>query len=629
MQSNAIRVPEEDILELYARAKGYSAAATSARKDDKSKTAAASAAFVYTSPSLASSGGSTSTGRGLEKALSTEGSPILSPERHAVLFSVIRGMAVGEAVGEVFCDAHGYIDLAQRKKEGRLVGADEDRFSSLVRAKALVSIFSAASFVQSKLPPAAVGDEASGDMDFDISTTSSALSGLAGVICDAVEGVPDDKLDEVVSRSVSKVMSWAEQQSHRMMGGYREDFEGRAYAVEKDGFSVRGFQRQASTAKKSSTDMQFRAPSEVVGNHVAKSQAMRLAKMLASYDFDARENPFVRLGGFTFTIMGDGYPGTGKTTLIQMVCGLIKDLCDVGGYPYHFENFGVDQISEYQGKSGQNARAFVDRVLDPRTISFGTVDDIDQVAGKRDDSRSSGGQQEVTAVLMDAFAGAATVVRGNCSFGMFSNYPDKVDDALRQRAGARWLVDGPQTLADYTDIFHLLIGKNHKIALGDHDLFAAQAIKAMAEKSYAQHARPQEADLVKVFESVVERHGEPKTVADIGRYLYAIHEREPRFTGRAIKNITDAVKNRSMDVDLPDEWFAAPEAFMRKPFEEKCSMLEELRRPITMEMVMQEINRYADSEFRYTAKSDEAAIEAGIKDHRIRQKIVQRIQGNS
>lgn len=39
---------------------------------------------------------------------------------------------------------------------------------------------------------------------------------------------------------------------------------------------------------------------------------------------------------------------------------------------------------------------------------------------------------------MDAFAGANTVVRGNCTFGMFSNYPENVDDALRQRSGARF-----------------------------------------------------------------------------------------------------------------------------------------------------------------------------------------------
>ena len=38
------------------------------------------------------------------------------------------------------------------------------------------------------------------------------------------------------------------------------------------------------------------------------------------------------------------------------------------------------------------------------------------------------------------------------------------------------------------------------------------------------------------------------------------------------------------------------------------------RRPITVEMVIQEINRYADSEFRYDYKSDEVAIDAMVRD---------------
>ena len=180
----------------------------------------------------------------------------------------------------------------------------------------------------------------------------------------------------------------------------------------------------------------------------------------------------MELGGFLFTFIGDGNPGTGKTSLIQMIAGLVKGYCDVAGYGFQYENFGIDQISEYQGKSGQNCRAFIERVLDPRSIGFGTIDDVDMVAGKRDDQRASGGQQEVTAVLMEAFSGPNTVVRGNCAFGMFSNYPEKVDDALRQRAGARWTVDGPQTRADYIDILHLLLGKNHKIPLG-----AARALR--------------------------------------------------------------------------------------------------------------------------------------------------------
>ena len=43
-------------------------------------------------------------------------------------------------------------------------------------------------------------------------------------------------------------------------------------------------------------------------------------------------------------------------------------------------------------------------------------------------------------------------------------------------------------------------------------------------------------------------------------------------------------------------------------------MIADLRVPITPEMVLQEINRYADSEFRYADKSDEVAIENMVRE---------------
>ena len=211
---------------------------------------------------------------------------------------------------------------------------------------------------------------------------------------------------------------------------------------------------------------------------------------------------------------------------------------------------------------------------------------------------------------MEAFAGANTVVRGNCTFGMFSNYPENVDDALRQRAGARFLVDGPQTREDYIDILALLMGQRHDIPLGDHDLFAAQEIKRAVAASFDAHARPKEAGLVDVYDAVAARVGPLDTIAKLGTYLKAIQEADKRFTGRAIKNITDAVKVRAMDFELPDEWMEQPDLFLFKPYDEKAAMIEDLRQPITVEMVVQEINRYADSEFRYADKSDEVAIEA-------------------
>ena len=193
-----------------------------------------------------------------------------------------------------------------------------------------------------------------------------------------------------------------------------------SWRVEADDFTVQGFS-PAHKAKSTTLTMTFKKPHEVVGNHIAKYQALRLSKMLMAYDFDRRLNPFAELGGFIFTFMGDGKPGTGKTTLIQMMAGLLNDYCQVAGYPFRYQNLSTDNIDSYQGKSGQNAKAFINNVLDPAAIGFGTIDDIDQLAGKRGDRQSSAGQLEITAVLMESFAGANTVVRGNCTFGMFSN----------------------------------------------------------------------------------------------------------------------------------------------------------------------------------------------------------------
>ena len=115
-------------------------------------------------------------------------------------------------------------------------------------------------------------------------------------------------------------------------------------------------------------------------------------------------------------------------------------------------------------------------------------------------------------------------------------------------------------------------------------------------------------------------------MSDIGAYLHLIKEAEPRFTGRAIKNVTDAIKMRAMDIELPDEWFEKPETFMHKGYDDKKAMIEELRGPFSMAMVMQEINRYADSEFRYSDRSDDVAVSNLLRDARLRERAVREME---
>ena len=162
--------------------------------------------------------------------------------------------------------------------------------------------------------------------------------------------------------------------------------------------------------------------------------------------------------------------------------------------------------------------------------------------------------------------------------------------------------------------------------MGDHNLYAAQEIQRAIDTAYESHSKPHEDGLMRVYERFMEEEGEPKTMADVGDYLHRIKEAEPRFTGRAIKNVTDAIKMRAMDIELPDEWFEKPEAFMHKGYDEKRDMIAELRKPFTLAMVMQEVNRYADSEFRYSDRADDAAVERLLRDQRLRERAAREME---
>ena len=540
---------------------------------------------------------------------------LMSPVQATVLNTLRRAMSIALAVAENYASISGLGDLKRANLESALPAARKAEFAERLAAEALITLYvfgNATAYLLSAHQTEITVEVG----EIEEILTDNGQTALHGALWeldqDIARHAPDDA--HLVATVAAFAEALMEKVALRAQNAPRlAAFQGASWHVEADDFTVQGF-TPATKTKSTTLTMTFKKPHEVVGNHIAKYQALKLAKMLMAYDFDKRLNPFAELGGFIFTFMGDGKPGTGKTTLIQMMAGLLHEYCANAGYPFRYQNLSTDNIDSYQGKSGQNAKAFINTVLDPSVIGFGTIDDIDQLAGKRGDRQSSAGQLEITAVLMESFAGANTIVRGNCTFGMFSNYPENVDDALRQRAGARFLVDGPQTQEDYIDILYLLMGKNHDIPLGRHDVFAAQEIKKAVAASFESHARPHEAGLINVFDRVQAKIGELDTIAKLGTYLKAIQEADARFTGRAIKNITDAVKVRAMDFELPDEWMENPDLFLFKGYDEKKSMIEDLRVPITTDMVVQEINRYADSEFRYADKSDEVAIDAMVRD---------------
>jgi len=553
------------------------------------------------------------------RILESDEDALTTPLQASMLRSLRRALSVAQVAADQFAEQTGLSDLKRANLAGTLDPSQKIRFENLLSASALISLHVFANMTDFLLSGLSADDSETdlqcGEVE-EILVDNDHLA-LHGTLWEldqeiAAAGIETDaQLIGLITSFCEQLMEKVTLRAEGM--NELEPFSEARYRVEADGFEITGFTPSAH-ARSTTLTMAFKKPEEVVGNHIAKYQSMKLSKMLMAYDFERKLNPFAELGGFIFTFMGDGKPGTGKTTLIQMMAGMINDYCQIANYPFRYQNLSTDSIDSYQGKSAQNAKAFIRNVIDPNVIGFGTIDDIDQLAGKRGDRQSSAGQLEITAVLMESFAGANTVVRGNCTFGMFSNYPENVDDALRQRAGARFLVDGPQTREDYIDILHLLMGRNHSIPVGEHDLFEAQAIRKAVTASYDRHSKPQEDALATVFETVRGTIGDLDTIARLGTYLKAIQDADERFTGRAIKNITDAIKVRAMDFELPDEWMEDPDLFLFKNYDAKKAMIGELAQPITIDMVIQEINRYADSEFRYADKSDEVAIENAVRE---------------
>ncbi|MEP4980673.1 AAA family ATPase, partial [Ascidiaceihabitans sp.] len=328
-----------------------------------------------------------------------EDDDLVTPLQATVMNALRRSVSIALAVAEEYAESSGLGDLKRANLEGSLPAARKSEFSELLAAEALITLYvfgNATAYLLS-----AHGSEVTVELgDVEEVLTDNGQTALHGALWELDQDIAALGTDD--ARMVATVTGFAEALMEKVAlragsAPRLEAFSGATWRVEADDFTVSGFS-PASKAKSTTLTMSFKKPNEVVGNHIAKYQAMKLSKMLMAYDFDRRLNPFAELGGFIFTFMGDGKPGTGKTTLIQMMAGMVNDYCGIAGYPFRYQNLSTDNIDSYQGKSGQNAKAFINNVLDPSVIGFGTIDDIDQLAGKRGDRQSSAGQLEITAV---------------------------------------------------------------------------------------------------------------------------------------------------------------------------------------------------------------------------------------
>ena len=217
---------------------------------------------------------------------------MLSLAQHGLVWKTRRAVAVALAVVDQFAEQTGLDALTKKNVSGDLSGGDTENFRNLVESSAYIAAFSAAAYLLQMLPDEEEPATDVPEPDFLFDTPQDALKGLVAAVDAAVDGASDDKVLTARARAAAR-LALDELLQRRARFSALGSFENTHLRLESDGFELNGFD-VAPGAKRSKLVMQFKKPDEIIGNHIAKYQSIKLAKMLMAYDFEKQTESVCR-----------------------------------------------------------------------------------------------------------------------------------------------------------------------------------------------------------------------------------------------------------------------------------------------------------------------------------------------
>ncbi|MBI5804102.1 AAA family ATPase [Candidatus Pacearchaeota archaeon] len=384
----------------------------------------------------------------------------------------------------------------------------------------------------------------------------------------------------------------------------------------KDEFTITGFEAGfEEKAKSEKIEFAPILPYQVAGNVLAKKEILRDMDRLALFDLHSKKNPILEVGGLSWSVLYDGLPGTGKSSLFRMGLTRLKQRCEQAGAYWKSKNHGdlqwsqiiIDQgvKDEFYGKTGKNLLEKLAPTKKPDAIYIITTDDIDLLVSGDRNSSSGGADKDILNILMQYADGINTVIRGNVQWWAATNDATSMDPALRQRFIARYSVDGPQEWYDFADILHNELRTWIKTGIVDLPLGKGYTPYEM-RKGQTGNEEISGSSLISKVSGLLS--GKGISMRDVGE-LSAEHKRKnEKFTGRAIHAVSEAIKKRINDYEIPEEWYEKPEAFFAQPYERRVEMLKELCVKVDGDVIIEEIERYATSETRYTTDKFESDV---------------------
>jgi hypothetical protein len=342
-------------------------------------------------------------------------------------------------------------------------------------------------------------------------------------------------------------------------------------------------------------------PEQIVGNTAAKRALIRYIDRLALYDAARGFNPILELGGLPSTVLFDGFPGTGKSSLFRMGMTRMNMRSEQVGLPARFVSIDPSIKDEYYGKTAKLLNEKLALARDKHALTLIFFDDIDLLLLARGDPGMGGSDKDVLNITMQFLDGAFTVNNGNAQTYAATNEPTATDSALRQRFHHREAIGGPEDWDDYAALIGIKLA--HQIKNGLVNVAGELPTVQQAQGTAIGDRGSGIGSLLGRAKSLIPSAQSPIASRlgwrELGELCAEFKRKDPRFTGRPIESVTQKLLSESADFDVPEEWLANPTIFLQRSYDEKVALARGLYRPITGEMIAAELERYFSSEQRY------------------------------
>jgi len=523
-------------------------------------------------------------------------------------------------------------------------GRDERKFRDTLEFVTTYSLFALASYISIKagliLSVASRDNLANLKLAEDYFIfTKGKVETLSTLLCDYVHALStaDESGKKIIADSIdfvgltnsffSQLKTGAVNNRKKFSDELMAFVSNTVFRVEGEDISILNFDSQYAAAEQKIEFVKV-SPQDIVGNSDSKRGVVRNVDRLALFDVKEGLNPISVLGGLSWSVLFDGLPGTGKTSLFKLAMSRLSERCAQISAPFEFISIDQRIKDEYYGKTGKNLLDRLDKTKQKNKIMLVFFDDVDLLLLSRGDPNMGGSDKDVLNITMQFLDGMFTKPIGNCQVYAATNEPTSTDSALRQRFHQRYLVAGPETWEDYASLIYTKLQPQLKAGI----LQVGGDVEFIKRKAGVPETAPETASAPKQpagFLSAVFGGGQKSANynwEDVGRLCIEFKKKDERFTGRPIHSISENLKEYSADFDVPEEFFTKPEIFLKLSFTDKVNKLKELYKPITAEKVMSELERYFNSEARYKsdakASSRERALNSMINEYEARQEFL-------